>query len=82
MRTAIAILLFLPAAADAATIEVVTLPGKQLYRSVITVTGRINDGNHRTFREKAESAARTRQPFAARIIAWSPNGISHCIQGG
>jgi hypothetical protein len=74
MRTAIAILLFLPAAADAATIEVVTLPGKQLYRSVITVTGRINDGDHRTFREKVESAA-----WPVIVAFNSPGG--HLISG-
>jgi len=73
MKTAIAVMLLLPATADAATIEVVPLKDKR-FASVITVTGKINDGDHRTFREKAATAER---PV---IVAFnSPGG--HLVSG-
>jgi hypothetical protein len=56
MKTAIAALLLLPVAADAATIEVVPLKNK-LFKSVITVSGRLYDSDQKVFREKLASAA-------------------------
>jgi hypothetical protein len=74
MRTAIAaLLLLLPVAADAATIEVVPLKDKQ-FRSIITITGKINDGDHRAFRDKLSSA-----PQPAIVAFNSPGG--HLIAG-
>jgi hypothetical protein len=55
MRMAIAVMLLLPAAADAATIEVIPLKDKR-FKSVITVSGKLNLGDQITFRVKVAQA--------------------------
>lgn len=68
MRAVIAMVLMLPASADAATIEVVPLKDKR-FGSVITVSGEIRDGDNRILRDKIDAA-----PQPAIVAFNSPGG--------